>query len=142
MGKRMDWLLLWLRLGVGGLLFGVHGTARLVAVWNHLIGGRTWGFIDVVARMGFPAPGLFAVLSALTEALGALLIIAGWWTRPAAALLAINLMVALRLKLSQGGKEAELPAIYLIGIIAILIAGAGEFSLSARLRRRSPGRKR
>jgi uncharacterized membrane protein YphA (DoxX/SURF4 family) len=42
--------------------------------------------------------------------------------------------VAVWLKVSQGGSEAELPALYLIAVLAILMAGPGGYSLDARRR--------
>ena len=85
--------------------------------------------------MGFPLPVVFAVASALAESVGALLLIVGWRTSWAALAIGINLAVAVGLELSKH-TPYELPAVYLIGIAAIGVAGAGSYSLDARRSRR------
>jgi len=86
--------------------------------------------------MGFPIPGFFAVASALAESIGAVLLILGLYTRWAAAILAINMAVATYFELSKGGGGAELPGIYLIAILTVVLGGPGRFSLDARPRRK------
>src|SRR5262249_11222268 len=103
--------LLWVRVGAGGLLLAVHGWGRLLKALGLAL-GHSWPFVSVVQRMGFPAPTLFAVASAVAESIGSVLLILGLFTRWAAAAIAINMAVAVWLKVSQGGSEAELPAIY------------------------------
>ena len=49
--------LLTLRLGIGGMLLGLHGWARLVKAFGYLFLGQQWTFIGLVQRMGFPLPG-------------------------------------------------------------------------------------
>lgn len=121
-----------LRLGVGGMLLGVHGWARLMTASGYLFAGKPWPFIGVVTRMGFPMPAAFAVASALAESIGSILLVLGLGTRWAALVVGFNMAVATYLQLSKGGGTVELPAMYLIGIVAIAIAGAGAYSLDAR----------
>ena len=129
--------LLTLRLGLGGMLLGLHGWARLVKAFGYLFLGQQWTFIGLVQRIGFPLPVVFAVASALAESVGAVLLIVGWGTRWATLAIGINLAVAVGLELSKH-TPYELPAVYLIGIAAVGVAGAGAYSLDAR---RSPRRK-
>src|SRR5690242_11491963 len=74
-----------MRLGYAALLFGFHGWARFFKAWNFAVMGAPWPFVAVVGRLGFPFAAVFAVLSALSESLGALCIGAGLFTRWAAA---------------------------------------------------------
>lgn len=114
------------------MLLGLHGWARLVSAFGYLFLGKPWTFVGLVHSMGFPLPVVFAVASALAESLGAVMLIAGWRTRWAALILGFNMAVALRFQLPKGGTSIELPAVYLIAIAAIGLAGAGSYSLDAR----------
>jgi putative oxidoreductase len=127
--------LLFLRIGIGGMLLGLHGWARLVKAFGYLFLGQPWTFVGLVQRMGFPMPTVFAVASALAESLGAILLIAGWGTRWAALVVGFNLAAAAGLELSKHSATVELPAVYLIAILTIGIAGAGRYSLDARRRK-------
>lgn len=129
--------LLLLRLGIGGLLLGVHGWARLVNAFGYLLLGRPWTFVGLVHRMGFPLPVVFALASALAESVGALLLIAGFGTRWAALVVGLNMAVAVGLELSKHSSAVELPGVYLIAVVAIGTAGGGTYSLDARRRGRS-----
>ena len=82
--------------------------------------------------------GQVAVASALAESVGAVMLIVGLGTRWATLAIGFNLAVAVWLELSKHSSSFELPAVYLIGIAAIGVAGAGSYSLDAR---RSPRRK-
>ena len=93
--------LLTLRLGIGGMLLGLHGWARLVKAFGYLFLGQQWTFIGLVQRMGFPVPVVFAVASALAESVGAVLLILGLGTRWATLAIGINLGVAVGLELSK-----------------------------------------
>jgi putative oxidoreductase len=129
----VDTGLLFLRVGIGGTLLGVHGWARLMKAFGYLFQGQQWTFIALVQHMGFPMPAAFAMASALAESVGALLLIAGLGTRWAALVVGTNLAVAVGLELSKHSAAIELPAVYLIAVAAVGIAGAGCYSLDARL---------
>ena len=131
-GREFGWL--FLRLATGAMVFGLHGYARIGKLYNYLVLGQPWSFVGLVQRIGFPIPALFAVASALVEAIGSILLILGIGTRWVAALLAINMMVATGFELNKGGGGAELPGIYLVALIALAIGGAGKYSLDARRR--------
>jgi uncharacterized membrane protein YphA (DoxX/SURF4 family) len=64
------------------------------------------------------------------------MLILGFYTRWAAAIMAFNMAVATWFELSKGGSGAELPGIYLVAILAVLVAGPGPFSLDAKRRGR------
>ncbi len=122
MGQDLGRLLL--RLGVGGLLL-LHGIAKL----RHGI-----GFV-VETMHAHGLPGFFAYGVYLGEVVGPLLLLLGLWTRGAALLCAADMVVALLLvhlgSLWQlgpaGGWALELPALYLVGSLAVFFLGAGRY---------------
>ena len=135
---RIDLGLLVLRLGIATAMFGLHGWARLIRAFNYSVFGADWPFVDLVTGLGFPAAGLFAVASALSESMGALLVGIGLFTRLAAATLVMDMIVALYNEIA-GGDPIELPALYLIAAVAVMIAGPGGYSLDTVWRRKTPG---
>ncbi|RLM48632.1 DoxX family protein, partial [Halobellus sp. Atlit-31R] len=99
------------------------------------IGGGV-GFIEgMLQKAGLPA--IFAYGVYVGEVLAPLLLLAGLFTRAAAAIVAINMVVALLLvhtsqffTLSDtGGWALELQGIYLGSAIALIFLGAGCYSL-------------
>jgi putative oxidoreductase len=126
-----DYAVFYLRVAVGLIVLVLHGWARIPRLYRHLVLGQPWTFVSLVGRIGFPAPSFFAVASGLAESLGAALIILGLFTRPAAAVLAFNMATALFFELKKGEGGAELPAIYLLAVVGVLIGGSGPFSLDA-----------
>lgn len=109
------------------ILILFHGVAKL-------IGGA--GFItNMVAQMGLPPA--FGYLVYVGEVVAPLLVLVGLWTRAAALVIAINMVVAVALvhtgELFQlnktGGWALELQAMFLYGAIAVALLGAGRFSL-------------
>jgi putative oxidoreductase len=131
-----DAALLLLRIGFAALLIGFHGWARANRATGFLFHGTPWTFVDVVGRLGFPFPAFFAVTSVASESIGALLLIPGYFTRVAAFLTVVNFSVALYNEMHKGDPW-ELPALYLLMAVVILIAGPGRWSLDARLRGRT-----
>lgn len=123
---KSDTAKLLLRLALG-LLILLHGISKLR-------GGP--GFIlDVVEKAGLPHP--FGYLVYVGEVLAPLLVILGLWTRAAALVIAINMVVAILLvhtgqllQLSpEGGWALELQGLYLAVPIAIALLGAGRYSI-------------
>jgi putative oxidoreductase len=118
-------LLLRVMLGVLILLHGI----------NKIRGGP--GFIlDIVDKAGLPEP--FGYLVYLGEVVAPILVIIGLFTRAAALVIAINMIVAILLvhtgqllQLSpEGGWALELQGLYLTVPIAIALLGAGRYSVA------------
>lgn len=117
---------LLLRLVLGSLIL-LHGISKIK-------GGP--GFVlDVVEKAGLPEP--FGYLVYVGEVLAPILLIVGLWARAAAAVIAINMIVAVLLvhlgqlfTLSpQGGWALELQGLYLAVALAIALLGAGRYSI-------------
>ncbi|QIF03555.1 DoxX family protein [Roseimicrobium sp. ORNL1] len=120
--------LLALRAWFGLSLFGIHGLAKLKAF------GPTITYFQ--EKMGFPAPLSSAAI--LAESVFALLLVLGVGTRWAALFIAVTMSVAFfkvhGAVLEQGNPgSGELAFLYLGGAIALLIAGAGRYSVDAKL---------
>jgi putative oxidoreductase len=147
--KLQDVSLLLLRLAGLGLALG-HGWGKLVS----LASGQGAGFVEAVAKLGFPLPGLFAWAAALAEFVGGLCVALGLATRVAAAFAAVDLAVAaflrhhahahllaylglLRIPAETQAKwgNPELALVYLAIFLAIGLAGPGRLSLDRVARR-------
>ena len=118
-----------LRLALGILIL-LHGIAKLK--------GGTAGIVGMVEGAGLPGVLGYAVL--IGEVLAPLMVIAGFHARIGAALIAINMLVAIGLahmgdlgKLGeQGGWALELQGMFLFTAIALVLTGPGRFSLNQR----------
>lgn len=117
---------LLLRLTVGVLVL-LHGIAKLPT--------GPAGIAEMLRA--HELPGILAWGVYLGEVLAPLLLIAGVWTRAAALVVAVNMVVAIALAHGadvgrlgpQGGWAIELQACYLFGALAIALLGAGRLSL-------------
>jgi putative oxidoreductase len=115
-----------LRLTVGILVL-LHGIAKI----RYGVGG----IADMVRGAGLP--GAIAYLVYVGEVFAPLLVIFGVWTRPAALVIFVNMIVAIWLahandlaKLNQtGGWAIELQASFLFGALAIALLGSGRLSV-------------
>jgi len=143
-----DLALLALRLS--GLFLAVgHGWGKVAA----LAGGNGGRFIEGVAALGFPAPGLFAWAAALGEFAGGLLVFVGLGTRYAAALAGFTMLVAgfvrhkahlhllVKLGLMHAGEKTvegwgnpELALMYLLVMVSLLLTGPGRYALDSYVR--------
>lgn len=116
---------LLLRLTLGVLLL-FHGWAKVTGGIEFIVG--------MVENNGLP--GFLAYLVYVGEILAPLLLLAGAYTRVAAALVIGNMVVALLLVHTgdifainnTGGWAIELQMFYLINAIVILLLGPGKFS--------------
>ena len=135
MRRLTDMGLLFLRVGVGATLLGVHGWARLMRAFGYLFLGQQWTFIALVHNIGFPMPAVFAVASALAESVGRLIADCRLWVRDGRRWRWASIWRSPWLELSKHSAAIELPAVYLIAVTAIGIAGAGSYSLDARFSR-------
>lgn len=133
------WGPLPLRLAVG-TVFLVHGAQKLFVT-------GLGGLAETLGRLGVPAPAVAAGVVGLVEFAGGLALILGLFTRWAAALLAINMAVAiLKVHLPAGfllPRGYEFALTLLGGALALVLLGAGVPSIDAvRQGRPRRGRKR
>lgn len=131
-----DWGLLLLRVAAGGMLLALHGWGKVKGIFG-MLGGEEWGFVGFVGSIGFPMPKLFAVLAALAESLGALLLLVGLFTRWAALVVALNMAVAVYYHLAlDPNQRYELAALYLAVALLLALGGPGAASVDAVVRHR------
>lgn len=117
------------RVVFGVLLAAAHGLPKVMdGVARHT---------NTVTSLGFPFPHFFAWLSALTELVGGLLIAVGLFTRPVALMAVSTMAVALYRHRADPFARMEMSLLFLTVFVAMCIAGAGPWSLDARLRRRA-----
>jgi putative oxidoreductase len=122
-----DMAKLILRLGVGGLML-FHGVFKLRHGYD-AVG-------DMLAGAGLPVFLRHGVI--VGEVLAPLLLIAGFWTRPAAAVVALTMIVSIVLAFRDrlftlnpvGGWVIELNVLFLLGAVALLFAGSGKYAVS------------
>jgi putative oxidoreductase len=116
-----------LRVALGGMVL-MHGIAKLT-------GGI--GFITgTVTSAGLPA--FFAYAVYVGEVVAPLLLIFGWYSRIGAAVIAINMLVAIGLvhgaelfALNQtGGWAIELQAMFLFTAVALVLIGPGHYRIN------------
>ena len=126
-GQQNDLAKLLLRATLAILIL-MHGVAKLV-------GGV--GFVTgMLAKMGLPPAVGYLVY--VGEVLAPLLVLLGIWTRPAAAVIAVNMIVAVLLvhtgqfftRSSTGGWALELQAMFFIAALVVAMQGAGRYSLA------------
>ena len=99
-------------------------------------GPQAW-FIEDVANMGFPFPVFFAWAAVLSEFFGGLLLIIGLFTRPAALLNLIVMMVATFLQHDGDISNKGLMSFtFLILCSSTLLLGGGRISLDHFLQKR------
>jgi putative oxidoreductase len=119
---------LLLRLAIGGLLL-FHGVSKVRL-------GIEW-IITMISEAGYP--GFLAYAVFLGEILAPVLIILGFRTRLAAALVVIDMVVAvllvhrhqlLSIKPMGGGYAIELEVLFFVGSVALLAFGGGKYGVS------------
>ena len=123
---------LLLRDMLGGLIL-LHGISK--------IRGGPGFILDIVDKAGLPEP--FGYLVYVGEVLAPILVIIGLWTRLAALVIALNMIVAVLLvHLGQlftlnetGGWALELQGLYLVVAIAVGLLGAGRYSIGGNFGR-------
>lgn len=121
-----------LRLALGILIL-CHGLSKLPPPSAFVVGA--------LAKADLPSVLAYAVY--LGEILGPILIIVGVWTRVGALLIVINMLFAVTLAHPpnmvalnpSGGYVMELQAMYLFVALALVLLGAGRYSVGGRLGR-------
>lgn len=91
--------------------------------------------------LGYPAPGLSALLAAITEASGVILLFFGLGTRIIAIPLMFTMVVAITTVHWENGFAAgdngiEIPLYYLIMLFGLMAFGSGKYSLDHILQRK------
>lgn len=116
-----------LRIIPGVTMAIMHGWGKMVGIVNFL-SGKEWKFVNTVANIGFPLPGFFAILAGLTEFLASILLILGLFTRVNAGLLSFVMLVAIYYNI-RTGNPYELPLLYMVIFISLILTGGGKYSL-------------
>ena len=110
-----------------GVLILLHGIAKLVSGPGFIMG--------LLAKNGLPAALGYGVY--VGEVVAPLLLILGLYTRAAALVVVINMLVAIGLVHmgqiaqinKQGGWELELQGMFLFTAVAVALLGAGRYSV-------------
>lgn len=128
-GTYTDAGLLVLRI-TAGVIFIVHGWMK----YSMGVAGVT-GFLT---SLGFPIPGVFAVILIATELVGGVALITGTWTRVAALLTGFVALVAtLAVHLPKGfmvsGGGYEFALLLAVVCLTLFITGAGKYSVDSRV---------
>jgi putative oxidoreductase len=118
-----------LRLALGGTIL-LHGIGKLL--------GGIEGISSMVSRAGLP--GFVAYGVYVGEVIAPLLVIAGWYSRVGAALIAVNMLFAIGLAHrtqffslnNTHGWALELQAMFLCAGAALALIGPGRFSLNSK----------
>ncbi|HYA23380.1 MAG TPA: DoxX family protein [Terriglobales bacterium] len=121
-----SWGLTLLRVVVG-VIFVMHGWMKLSMGFHSVA--------DMLGSLHIPLPTLAAVVLTLVEFIGGIALILGVLTRYVAALLAIDMLVALITVHIKNGfflpKGVEFPLLLLVANLNLILAGAGALSVSA-----------
>ncbi|HEX5215741.1 MAG TPA: DoxX family protein [Vicinamibacterales bacterium] len=114
-----------------GIVFVAHG-------WQKLTVFGLTGLSGYLAAAGMPLPTINAAILITVELVGGLALIAGLGTRVASALLAFTMAVAIGLVHIGNGFFAqnngfEFPFTLMLVLLAMVMTGAGAYSVDARL---------
>ena len=119
---------------ITGITMLAHGWQKLTEMGPGKVGGQ------MLAGLGVPLPVFMGCAVTFREIIGGILLIVGFFSRLAALLLTIDLVVAILLvkvnvKFISGssGMSAELDLALLAGFLVILFAGPGRLSVDYTL---------
>lgn len=112
------------------LLILLHGVAKIM--------NGVSGIEGMVTKIGLPP--VFAYLVYVGEVIAPLLVLVGLMTRPAALIIAVNMVFAVVLAHMQdlfsitktGGWALELQAMFLVAALAVAFLGAGRYSIGGQ----------
>lgn len=106
-----------------------HGLSKVTGDMSQFAAG--------VGALGFPFPLFFAWCASLAELVGGLLVAVGLFTRPAAAFVGFTMLVALFRNRAEAFGRMEMALLYFTVMLAVVLMGAGPWSLDARVRRKA-----
>ena len=117
-----------------GFIFVMYG-------WDKFFGFGLDFWAELFASQGIPWPNLTAALVGIVELVGGMAIVLGLFTRVAAALLSIDMAVAMLVVGIEGGffvwdNGISFPLALFAATLALLLMGAGEASLDEIVGRR------
>jgi putative oxidoreductase len=112
------------------ILILFHGVSKLINGIDPIMG--------MVAKAGLPSGIAFLVY--IGEVIAPLMILFGLWARVGAVIVAINMIVALALAHTSqiftmgktGGWALELQGFYLFTAVAVVLLGAGRYSIGGK----------
>jgi putative oxidoreductase len=115
-----------------GVMMIYHGTPKVFE--------GTSGLSEALASRGWPLPWLLGVLTAYTEFAGGILLTVGFLTRPVAVAMAVLFFIITFV--FHGGDpfgDKELPLLYFVLSVAIVLYGPGRVSVDQYVINRSAG---
>ncbi len=128
--RNADLGLLVLRLGLGLPMLALHGWGKLMSLIGYFGGGEI-KMPDVIGIGSLPT----LILAVFAEVVCSALVVLGLWTRFAVlfliALVGVAFFIAHKAVLSGPG-NGELALIFLVGFLALLLTGAGKYSLDRK----------
>lgn len=129
-------LLSRLMLGAVGVF---HGAQKLFGAFG---GGGLEGFSGFLRSLDVPLPSLSALLAALAEFLGGILIALGLFTRVSALAFGFTMLVAIVLvhpgAFSAANNGMEFPLTLLVLSLTLFLAGPGRFTVARFVTRKAP----
>lgn len=122
-----SWGPVLIRLAVG-LVMVIHGLGKLFGVGPAAMSiSQFTGFLDT---LGLPAASVLAWIVAVVELGGGVLILLGVFTRLAALIIAIDMVVATVLvHLPEGYSDSELTIVLCLAALSLVVSGAGKLAL-------------
>ena len=127
-GKRSSDIALFIVRLIIGIIFIAHGYQKLFQFGID-------GVSQFLSKLGFPLPGFFALILSLVEFLGGIALLLGIFSRWAALLIGIVMIIAIltvKIKvglIAQEGAGMELDLAILANTVIILIFGPGNISI-------------
>ena len=98
------------------------------------------GVTGAFTQMGVPLPGITGPLIAVLEFFGGIALLLGLFTRPLALAFALDMAGAiLMVRLKDGFSKFELEFLLLAASVALVLTGAGMFSLDSLIEGRRKG---
>lgn len=120
---------------IGLLILRLFLSLRLIygVIDNILRWERMKEFATFLENNGFPIPTTSAVISVYAQFICGLLILAGFKTRIASAIIALNFIVALIMVHRSDSIEGMTPALaMLVGALTLFFTGPGKYSVEKK----------